>query len=241
MLLQLFAGTSSITLIRNEMRLFRIKSVCFLFLITSVLLLPIQWVVGWIIAAAIHESGHILALHLFRVKIHSISIGITGAQIITEPMTALAELVCTLSGPIAGMSVLPAAKWLPYAALAALIQSVYNLLPVYPLDGGRAVRSFLAFFLCERRARIISKTISVIVVFCLLILGTLISERYNLGILPILFPSVPIMCTMWKNFLQTAEKNSTIRRRIIQKGNQYDFCTGKSASASAKTRTIYWR
>ena len=56
-------------------------------------------------------------------------------------MEPLQELFCALAGPAAGAAVILLWRIFPEAAAAAAVQTAFNLLPVYPLDGGRAVQA----------------------------------------------------------------------------------------------------
>jgi len=179
----------------------------------SILLVPFQWVTGWICAAIIHEFGHALALKLFKIKIFGINIGINGAKIMTEPIPCIQEAVCTLAGPVAGLCTLFIAKHTPHITLCGLIQSCFNLIPVYPLDGGRALRCFMQCILSDSIACKVSTWISGTVIAMFVGVGTWFSFTYTLGVLPILFPSAPLLLAIWKNSLQSGKKNSTIRER----------------------------
>ena len=112
-------------------------------LAASLLLLSWAWVGAFLAAAAVHELGHILAVRIFGGKIVEISFGLHGAQIRTAPMDPKFQLPAILAGPIFGL--LPALLWenCPRLALCATLLSAWNLLPIYPLDGGRALRLFL--------------------------------------------------------------------------------------------------
>ena len=103
------------------------------------LVLPLRWLLACAGAAAVHECCHILAVYLLDGDVQMIRIGPWGAQIRVGPMGPGRELVCALAGPVGALLLLPFSRWIPCMALCAAIQSAYNLLPVYPLDGGRAL------------------------------------------------------------------------------------------------------
>lgn len=104
------------------------------------LLMPLQWVGAMMLAALIHELGHMAAVWLTDGTVYRICLKPFGAKIYTSPMEPRLELWCALAGPLAGGLVCLFFHWLPRTAVCALAQTVFNLLPVYPFDGGRAVR-----------------------------------------------------------------------------------------------------
>lgn len=116
----------------------------FLLLAVALLILPLRWLIAVLLAGAVHELGHFAALRLCGADIRDFRIGLGGAQMTVGQMGRYQELFCALAGPIAGLSLILFARWLPRTAVCACIQSAYNLLPVYPLDGGRAVRCICA-------------------------------------------------------------------------------------------------
>lgn len=105
------------------------------------LLVPIQWLGAAMLAGTVHELGHLLLLWADGRKIWRIQIGAFGARIETEALEPWPEFCAALAGPAAGLMLCLGWRILPKTAVCALIQSVYNLLPIYPMDGGRARRS----------------------------------------------------------------------------------------------------
>ena len=101
------------------------------------LLFPFRFLLGVLLAALVHELGHLIAIRLTGVRIRRIELRALGARIVTDPMLPRVEALCAMAGPGAGaLCVLPW-RWFPELALAGLVQTAFNLLPVYPLDGWR--------------------------------------------------------------------------------------------------------
>ena len=107
----------------------------------TALLFPLKLVAGLLLAAAVHELGHILAIRLTGGRVRKLTLHAAGARLDTDPMTPGREAVCALAGPAAGVLTVLAWRVFPELALAGMVQSVFNLIPVYPLDGGRVVRN----------------------------------------------------------------------------------------------------
>lgn len=117
----------------------------FAFLMGALLLLtlPLPWLAAAGAAAGIHEAGHLLAIRLLGAPTPKIRVGCRGAKIHTCFSDPWREFLCAAAGPAAGLLLLLAARWFPRIAVCGLVQSIYNLLPVYPLDGGRMLCSVL--------------------------------------------------------------------------------------------------
>jgi Zn-dependent protease/CBS domain-containing protein len=123
------------------------------------------WVVGGMTACLLygsvllHELGHSVVALRYRVPVRRITLFIFGgvAQIATEPPSAGAEFWIAIAGPVvsfalallfhavepalaSGSALLALAKYLAYINGALVL---FNLIPGFPLDGGRIFRALL--------------------------------------------------------------------------------------------------
>ena len=95
-------------------------------------------------AAAVHELGHLLCLRLCRVPVLRLRLSAAGAELETGPMPPRRALLCAAAGPganlLAGAALLRCA---PRFSLLCWMLAGFNLLPVWPLDGGRMLAALL--------------------------------------------------------------------------------------------------
>lgn len=93
----------------------------------------------FLIAAVIHEAGHVIAIRACGGEIDAVELTASGAVLRQgRCLGYAADAAIALAGPAAGM----AAAWLlsvtgyPMLAGANALLSIFNCLPVLPLDGG---------------------------------------------------------------------------------------------------------
>lgn len=106
-----------------------------------VLTVPANWLAASLFCAAYHEIGHIIAVRLLGGKILSVHIRFGGAKIISFVPSSIGEIISILAGPAASLSLLLVGRIWPEAAVCGFLQGIFNLLPVYPLDGGRILKT----------------------------------------------------------------------------------------------------
>ena len=119
----------------------RVEGGAWIVLGLAVLLLPLRVLLGIVLAATIHELGHLAALYFLGVPVLGFVLRPGGARIEAGPMEPGTDVICALAGPVAGAVTIFTWKWFPELAVVGLIQTVFNLIPVYPLDGGRVARN----------------------------------------------------------------------------------------------------
>ena len=107
------------------------------------LALPLRLILAAMGAALVHELCHHTTIILMGGAVTGLRIGAGGIEMETLPMEPLRELVCALAGPMGSFLLVLLYEYMPLLALCALAQGCFNLLPLYPLDGGRAVRCVL--------------------------------------------------------------------------------------------------
>lgn len=179
-----------------------------LLLALMVLVFPLQWIVAVVLAAAFHECCHYLAVCIFGGQVRGLRIGLIGAKMDVTGLSQWQALVCILAGPAGGLMLLLLARWIPRTALCAAFQSIYNLLPIWPLDGGRALRSGADLLLPVEKADLICGWMEKICLTALILLGIYGAFVLRIGLMPLVFV---IGAIIRKNSLQTGPVFVTIR------------------------------
>lgn len=150
------------------------------------LLLPLNWLLAAAAAACIHEAAHIAAIYLWGGRIQQIRMEPLGAVIEAEGIEGTREAFCALAGPLGSLLLVLLIHKAPLLGLCGLIQGMFNLLPVYPMDGGRAILRLLEGSIpkhAERVAFIIEMS-AFVVLLGAAILGAV---QYSLGYFPVVF------------------------------------------------------
>lgn len=123
------------------------------------------WLMGAVTAAMLfasvltHEFGHSLVAIRYGLRVPRITLFVFGgvSQMAEEPANALAEFWIAIAGPIVSLvlagiftalqqvlvNVPPLLALAKYLAMLNLVVAVFNLVPGFPLDGGRIFRAIL--------------------------------------------------------------------------------------------------
>lgn len=159
------------------------------------LVLPLRWCLAAVTAAVIHESFHCLAVYLCGGRILRGEIGGSGALLETTPIGRGRELLCTLAGPLGGIVTMVLFHRFPRLVLCAGLQTAWNLLPLMPLDGGRALDAAAHMLLPPRAADGLCRGVDILVTFGMAALGLYGTVMAKLGLLPILLAGALLLRT----------------------------------------------
>lgn len=118
----------------------------------ALLVLPLPWLMAAVTAAAFHELCHALAVRLLGGRIYRMALGSRGAVMELAAMPPGRELLAAAAGPMGSFLLLLTARHFPRLALCGLVQGCYNLLPIFPLDGGRMLLRGLELWLPGEKA-----------------------------------------------------------------------------------------
>lgn len=134
-----------------------------------------------LLAAAVHELGHGAAARLTGQRLAGIRLTALGAELTLEEAgrtSFLQDLLLSLSGPAANLllaALLAILGRFPLVLGSSLLLGCFNLLPVYPLDGGCALFALLSWLTtlewADRLVRLFSRAFALgVVLFGMLLL-----------------------------------------------------------------------
>lgn len=149
----------------------------------ALLVSPPEVTAAVLVAAAMHEGGHAAMLRFFGVPMEGLRLDAMGAVIVAPGARRLSygrELAVTMAGIavnlisaplLARLAVERSWEWGYLLAGAHLLLGAYNLLPVPPLDGGRALYLVTAYFWGPDAGEKISASVGLTVALLLAMFG----------------------------------------------------------------------
>ncbi len=161
------------------MKRIAVDPITYVYFALLLMFIPIRWLIAWVIAVLFHEFCHLIAVKLCGGNVLGVSIGVGGINMVCDALSRRCRFISVLCGPLGGLLLLLLSRYIPRIAICSWILSVYNLLPLLPLDGGRALRLLIdrdsVYFKAER----------IILVF-LTVFVFVLTIKNRLGILPLM-------------------------------------------------------
>ena len=137
----------------------------------------------------IHEIGHIIVGLILKMKLEKIEIipfGITASFYSDFKESKIKEIFVALAGPIVSlaMAILGGNFDITYIANEEFVYSnilicIFNLIPIYPLDGGRIIKGILYIILGSEKSEILMNKISNITIIILTIISSIAVYYYK--------------------------------------------------------------
>lgn len=151
------------------------------------------WIPILFVSTIVHELGHAAMIALLGFGRSVVALGTYGGVTMNDSRRRpWQQILISIAGPILGaafgylcqrLSYLPFAyndamfsELLPRAAMANYAWAIFNLFPIYPLDGGKVLRSLTAMFLSNSRSFAVTCWVSMIL-SALLLVGALIGHQ----------------------------------------------------------------
>ena len=169
---------------------FRIDLKIFLFLLLYFLTNQVQTYIVIILFAIIHELGHLIAgliLGMKPEKIELMPYGLSvsfklipkdyNKQIYNGNLLSVKKIIVAFAGPITNLIIIVIVSNLfPNLVIiyANLLLMIFNLLPIYPLDGGRIIKQILHIIFGKKEAEKYMNNISFITLIFITFIGSIL-------------------------------------------------------------------
>lgn len=167
----------------------RIDSAALILAALLILVLPLPWLVAALAAATVHELCHLAAVFLLGGTVGRIRIGAAGTVMDASNLGPGASMLAILAGPVGSLMLFALCRSFPKVAICAGVQGLFNLLPLFPLDGGRMLETGLEI-LCPEKAERVTLWVQRITLAAITAAALWASLALHLGIGPLIFAQV---------------------------------------------------
>lgn len=113
-------------------------------------------------AVLVHELGHVLFLRLQGKRLTRVRVALSGLTLdYAGNLRGMDALLCCGAGPLFGLAYAAATlssqqRFFQLSGTVSLLLSLFNLLPVLPLDGGRIVAALAGPRTAQRLSRVLA-------------------------------------------------------------------------------------
>ena len=161
----------------------RVNASFWLLVLLAAIVSPLTVVAAILTAAALHELGHLAVMRYYGVSVKRFRLTALGAELDAPTLARLPygrELIITLAGVTVNLFCAILLALLGFAG-AHLVLAAFNLLPVVPLDGARALCLALSFFLGPTAGDRVTAAVSLACSLALCALGLKLSLELHSG------------------------------------------------------------
>ena len=145
-----------------------------------------EYAVLFLTALCLHEAGHFAACCILGGRSRRFCLRFADCEIETVGLGYRSEAICAMAGPaVSGISFILLRSVNPAFAAIHLLLAVYNLLPVWPLDGARSLFCLLSIGMKPDTAWTIVRICGLTVCGVLLIFALAASIIWKLGLWPL--------------------------------------------------------
>lgn len=183
-----------------------------LFIIIFIITKQIKTYAIFIIFTLIHEIGHAVAGIILGIKIKEFAIMPFGFKITfknNRKKEKIKKLIIALAGPIVNLFIMTLAiifKLHSSIVYSNLIIAVFNLIPIYPLDGGRALKSIIGMMTSSQKANeIINKISNITIIILTMTTSILVLYIKNIFI-------VAILAYLWYIVIRENKRYNLVKR-----------------------------
>ncbi|MPM21203.1 hypothetical protein SDC9_67646 [bioreactor metagenome] len=172
------------------------------------------------LACALHEAGHVIAIRAMGGKIRALRLSVAGAELVFSSghgLSYLQEIFAAVSGPAVNLALaLVCARLIPESAGEGLYLFTglnlalggFQLLPVLPLDGGRALLALLEMLWQPAIAGRILEIFSLVCEGLLLGLGVMVFLRTGTNFTMLLIAFWLLAGTLRGGYFSLSSSNS---------------------------------
>ncbi|MEL6768760.1 MAG: site-2 protease family protein [Pseudomonadota bacterium] len=133
----------------------------------------------------LHELGHAVGAHLVGIRTREVALHVLGGHVRLDrqPKSGREELIIALAGPAVNIAIavlllglrfadaIPSDSMASELAVLNLALALFNMLPLFPLDGGRVLRAVLSFGMSHLGATTLAASFGVLLAAGLMLLS----------------------------------------------------------------------